>query len=102
MSKGDDQVWFAENLGKSRLAKVRVDMDQCRVWFVMTEQELKESLLIDNEPMLEISAELLDEVERVHKLYYEMQGKLEALYRSQHGMTPDQYGVEPPAHKVLT
>jgi hypothetical protein len=30
MSKGDDQIWFAENLGKSRLVENTVDTNQCK------------------------------------------------------------------------
>jgi hypothetical protein len=102
MSKGDDQVWFALNLGKSGTARVRVELDSHIVWFVVDEQELKESMWLDKEPRLEISAELLAELNEAQAKFMAAQDKLRLLYRSQEGM-PRQFcdDSEPPPHKVL-
>ena len=105
MSKGDDQVWFAENLGKSQQPKktpIYVDMDEVFTFYPVYDGSIHHHEWMGRKPFkLEVDQALIDEYEVASRAFSAVREKMEQLYRVQEGLTP--WTSSPvPEHKVLT
>jgi len=79
----------------SEKVKVRIEMDQMFHWWPLNADQMAERyemvgmpVPLRRSPTLEVDAELFNEYEAMRSKYYELQEKLEQLYRVQEGLEP--------------
>ena len=77
--------------------KVFIEMDEGWSWWPVASGS--DNFFGDVPPTLEISDELLEEFKSVESRWYDLQAKLEQLYRIQEGLEP--FNMPIPEHKVL-
>jgi hypothetical protein len=103
MTKGDDQVWFAQTLGHRPLTeRIYVDLDEGFTFYPVYAGSVHHHEWMVGKPFkLEVSRALLDEYEAAAKAFSDVREKMEQLYRVQEGLEP--WTSSPvPEHKVLT
>jgi len=81
--------------------KVYIQLENSLVWNIVGEDDtyLKSCGI---EPVLIIDPKLLEQAKRISKEFYEVQEKLELLYRVQEGLKPRDGDGQPPLHIKIT
>lgn len=101
MSKGDDQIWFAQTFGRGQKVSIYVDLDEGFTFYPVYAGSVHHLAGMVRKPFkLEVNRALIDEYEVAARAFSAVREKFEQLYRVQEGLEP--WTSSPvPAHKKL-